>query len=181
MRTDPPRPNSPRAAGLTLVELMVTVAVLAIATLGVQSMFQTSLVLAKSSHNRSMVAFDLGSVVRHVRVQPYNALMDPEYQEDDDPEPDAKVPHGGLVDPSLYSYDEAGNVLHLPEQEMYVYYLDQDGNRLPLPDDPTDPLGTNNIPLPFQMPDLLTFEVECRWIGPQGSPHTETVTAARTR
>lgn len=166
--------------GLTLVELLVSVSVLVIAFLGLYMVMFSSIQLGDLSHELNVATFDMDAVIGHIRRQPLESLLDPDYI---DSLGGPRVPHGGIVDPELYRQagDPPGGQPHLPNEEIIVYYEDESGATLPLPGDATDPVGTHNLTLPFNTPDPLRFVVECSWTSTLGETHTERITAIRTQ
>ncbi len=167
-----------RQQGVTLVEMIVSLAILAVALLGAQILVIQSVRLGDMSHGTNVAVFDMNTVISHIREQPFEAVMDPTYL---DSEGGARVPHGGVVDRTLYCYGDSGTTTHLTNQEIIAYYMGASGATLPLPTDKWDPLATSQISAPFETPDPLTFAIECTWTGANGDSRMERITAVRTR
>jgi len=152
--------------GITLVELMVAMTILAIVSLGTYMTIASSNSLAQVTWEQNTVTFDIDSVVGMVRSRQYDKLFE-------------DIPHGQTVNSLLdvckseVLTTDGKKVLgqtHLRNQQVRIFYCTG-----------SDGIRHTAATLPSEVPDILYFEVECSWSEQNGSINTESIVCVRTR
>jgi prepilin-type N-terminal cleavage/methylation domain-containing protein len=108
-----------QARGMTLVEVMVAAAILAVAMLGIYTLIFASMKSAELSQQRNIATFNLNSAAGYVRSIPLKARMDPAYLSGQ-----PCIPHASVIDTELYSHvGEAGTTMtNLTNQQITILY-----------------------------------------------------------
>jgi prepilin-type N-terminal cleavage/methylation domain-containing protein len=140
--------------GVTLVELMFAMVILAVVLVGTNVLMLSAMQLSEASREHAIATFDNHAAVGYVQSREFANLF-------------TDVPHGAALPSALYG-DEGGTT-HLPGQQIVVWYTDSSGARY------------TTLTLPAEEPDPCYFEVVASWQGHGDVGRSQAVAAARTR
>lgn len=177
-RTMTPSAQSDTASsrGLTLVELMFAMTILAVVLMGVHIMFVNTNRLSDITREKNMAHFDAQSVINAIRSESQSEVVNRQRRELYEQDGETGVTVIG-ANPELFSSVNAqGNLeTHLPEETVTIeYFHDDDGTRGAVyPLDADASVGTVPRPLRF----LVT--VSWKSIAQRGDTLTEEVEAVR--
>jgi prepilin-type N-terminal cleavage/methylation domain-containing protein len=140
--------------GVTLVELMFAMVILAVVLVGTNVLMLSAMQLSEASREHAIATFDNHAAVGYVQSREFANLF-------------TDVPHGQALPASLYG--EGGATTHLPSQQVVVWYTDSSGARY------------TTLTLPADEPDPCHFEVVTTWQGHGDVGRSQSIAAARTR
>jgi prepilin-type N-terminal cleavage/methylation domain-containing protein len=156
--------NQPKAssAGFSLIEVMICLALIAIEFLSISGFIIAASRLSDENKLLNLAVSDAQAVIELIQATPFDQIMDPAY------------PSAALSKPSFPSATALSSYhgLHLPKEEVRVYYMDSSGNYL---------ASSGSIAQPFVTPDPLTVEVRVEYQNSRNEIQTYKMQTIRTR